>query len=108
MTHYGTQKINAQNSIFLCQFLHQSLTDDAKAVMVSNLALYSISNVPVGILYFKLLIAKASIVTKAKVLLLCEQMSNLHIKMGEFKGNVREFNTYVVQLRTGKKSNARK
>jgi hypothetical protein len=68
--------------------------------MVSNLALYSINDVPVGILYLELLIGKASIDTKAKVLLLHEQIANLHIKMVEFKGNVRELNTHVDQLHT--------
>jgi hypothetical protein len=99
-TYYATQTRNAQNSMFLYQFLHESLTEDAKAIMVSNLALYSIADVPIGILYLKLLIGKSSIDTKAKVLLLREQVSNLHIKMGEFKGNVREFNLHVDQLRT--------
>jgi hypothetical protein len=99
-TYYATQTRDAQNSMFLYQFLHESLTEEAKAIMVSNLALYSINDVPVGILYLKLLIGKASIDTKAKVLLLREQIANLHTKMGEFKGNVREFNTHVDQLRT--------
>jgi hypothetical protein len=99
-TYYATQTRTAQNSIFLYQFLHESLTDDAKAIMVANLALYSIADVPIGILYLKLLIGKASIDTKAKVLLLREQISSLHTKMSDLKGNVREFNTYVDQLRT--------
>jgi hypothetical protein len=61
---------------------------------------HSIAKIPIGILYLKILIGKASIDTKAKVLLLREQVSNLHIKMGDFNGNVREFNMYVDQLRT--------
>jgi hypothetical protein len=99
-TYYNTQTRNAQNSMFLYQFLHESLTEEAKAVMVSNLALYSITDIPIGILYLKLIIGKASIDTKAKVLLLREQVANLHVKIGDFKGNVREFNTHVDQIRT--------
>jgi hypothetical protein len=99
-TYYQTQTRNAQNSMFLYQFLHESLTADAKAIMVSSLATYSLTDVPIGIIYLKILIGKSSIDTKAKVLLMREQVSNLHMKMLDLKGNVREFNTYVDQLRT--------
>jgi hypothetical protein len=99
-TYVGQQTRNAQNSMFLYQFLHDSLTDDAKAIMVSNVALYSINDVPAGAIFLKLLVGKASIDTKAKVLLLREQVATLYVKMGELNGNVREFNTYVDQLRT--------
>jgi hypothetical protein len=100
LTYHGTQTRDAQNSMFLYQFLHDSLSEDAKAIMVSNVTMYSIEGVPVGLLFLKLLIGKASIDTNAKVLLLREQVSSLHIKMRELKGDVRAFNTYVDQLRT--------
>jgi hypothetical protein len=99
LTYHGTQTRNAQNSMFLYQFLHESLTEEAKAIMVSNISMYSIDGVPVGLLFLKMLIGKSSIDTNAKVLLLREQVSSLHLKMKELKGDVRAFNTYVDQLR---------
>jgi hypothetical protein len=47
----------------------------------------------------KTIIGKASIDTKAKILLLRETVANLHVKMNEFGGDVRKFNTYVETIR---------
>jgi hypothetical protein len=82
-TYVTLQTRDAQNSMFLYQFLHDSLTEDAKAIMECNVPLHSINDIPVGAMFLKILVGKASIDTKAKVLLLREQVSSLYVKMGE-------------------------
>lgn len=54
---------------------------------------------PSGPCFLKIIIGKASIDTKAKVLLLRETISNLHVKMNEYGGDVRKFNIYVENVR---------
>jgi hypothetical protein len=93
--YVGAQNRDAQNSIMLQQFLANSLTDDAHLMMVSASELYLVNGTPVGALFLKALIGRASIDTRAKVLLLRESISHLYLKMNELKGNVREFNQYV-------------
>jgi hypothetical protein len=57
------------------------MTDDAKATMVSNVALYSLNDVPVGAHFLMILVGKSSIDTKARVLLLCEKVATLYVEM---------------------------
>jgi hypothetical protein len=46
----------------------------------------------------KVIVGRASIDTKAKVLRLRESILHLYIKMSELKGNVREFNKHAAEL----------
>jgi hypothetical protein len=94
-TYISTDTRAAQDSIMLYQFLTNSLTEDANTSVLSNSATYTIATLPSGACLLKILIGKASIDTKAKVLLLREVISNLHIKIGEFSGDVRKFNIFV-------------
>lgn len=89
----------AQNDMMLFQFVSNSLTADARLKLVSNPALYTINGTPSGLLFMKILIGKSSIDTKAKTLLLRNEISSLPSKMVELKGNVREFNVYVEHKR---------
>jgi hypothetical protein len=99
-TYYNQPNRNTQNSMFLYQFLCDSVTEEAKATMISNSTLYSLGDTPVWSMFLKVLIGKSSIDTKAKVLLLREQVANLYVKISDLKGDVRAFNTHVDQLRT--------
>jgi hypothetical protein len=94
------QTRDAQNSMLLYKYLLNSLTEDAKLVMVTMAHQYHANNMPSGPLFLKSIIGRASIDTKAKILLLRESVSHLHMKMVELKGNVREFNQHVAELRT--------
>jgi hypothetical protein len=91
---------DAQNSMMLYKYLLDSLSEDAKLVMVTMAHLYHINNIPVGSMFLKAIIGRASINTKAKVLLLRESVSHLYMKMVEVKGNIREFNQHVSELKT--------
>jgi hypothetical protein len=79
----------------LYQFLTNSLTEEANTSVLSYSTMYTVDNVPSGACLFKILIGKASIDTKAKVLLLREVIANLHVKIGEFNGDVCKFNIFV-------------
>jgi hypothetical protein len=97
-TYIGVPNRHAQNAMMLYKFLMNSLTDDAKLTMLTMKEQYHVNNVPDGIMLLKAIVGRASIDTKAKVLLLRESISHLYIKMTELKGNVREFNEYVSEL----------
>jgi hypothetical protein len=85
--------------MMLHQFLTGSLTEDANTMVLSNAASYTVATLPSGACLLKVIIGKASIDTKAKVLLLRETVANLHIKIGEYNGDVRKFNIYVDSIR---------
>jgi hypothetical protein len=94
------QTRDAQNSMLMYKYLLNSLTEDAKLVMVTMAHQYHALDMPSGPLFLKAIIGRSSIDTKAKVLLLRESVSHLHLKMIELKGNVRDFNQHVSELKT--------
>jgi hypothetical protein len=98
ITYIGNPDRNAQNAMMLYKYLMNSLTDEAKLTMLTMKEQYHIGIVPDGIMLLKAIIGRASIDTRAKVLLLRESISHLYIKMNEVKGNVREFNEHVSEL----------
>jgi hypothetical protein len=102
ITYIDAQTRNAQNSMMLYLYLLNSLTEDAKLVMITMADQYhaGANNMPAGALFLKSIIGRASIDTKAKVLLLRESVSHLYMKMVELKGNVREFNQHVSDLKS--------
>jgi hypothetical protein len=97
-TYIGQPNRNAQNAMMLYKFLINSMNDDSRLTMLTLKDQYHINDVPDGILLLKAIIGRASIDTKAKVLLLRESISHLYIKITDFKGNVREFNEHVAEL----------
>jgi hypothetical protein len=100
--YINTQTRNAQNSMMMYQYLLNSLTEEAKLVMITMESQYQAgaNNLPVGALFLKTIVGRASIDTKAKILLLRESVSHLYMKMIELKGNVRIFNQYVSELKS--------
>jgi hypothetical protein len=86
----------AQDSMMLYQFLLNSLTDAAKLTILSDKDLYYVNGHPSGVCFLKVIIGRSSIDTNAKISLLRKKIARLTETMkNEFKGNVREFNTYV-------------
>jgi hypothetical protein len=102
IAYIDTQTRNAQNSMMLYLYLLNSLTEDAKLVMITMETQYhaGANNLPVGPLFLKSIVGRASIDTRAKISLLRESVSHLYMKMIELKGNVREFNQYVSELKS--------
>jgi hypothetical protein len=96
--YIGTPTQNAQNSLILYKYLLNSLKEEAKLIMVAYESTYHINNEPVGSLFLKAIIGRASIDTKAKILLLRESVSHMYVKMNELKGDVREFNEHASDL----------
>jgi hypothetical protein len=97
-TYIGLPIRNAQNAMMLYKFLIDSLNDDARLTMLTLKEQYHVNDVPDGILLLKSIIGRASIDTKAKVLLLRESISHLYVKINDFKGNVRDFNEHVSEI----------
>jgi hypothetical protein len=94
-TYINTNTRAAQDSIMLYQFLTNSLTEEPNTSVLSNAATYTIEALPSGACLLKILIGKASIDTKAKMLLLREIIAKLHVKIIDFNGDIREFNIFV-------------
>ena len=98
-TYVNTPSRNAQNSMMLFQCLSKSLTDEASIAVLANATTYTVDTKPSGTCLLKTIIGKASIDTKAKVLLLREMISSLHMKMVELNGDVTKFNIHVATVR---------
>lgn len=96
--YINTQTRNAQCSMMMYKYLSNSLTDDAKLMMLALSDQYKEGDLPVGSLFLKAIIGRASIDTKAKVLLLRESVSHLHVKIADMKFDIRLFNQYVSEL----------
>lgn len=93
--HLGQQNKRAQDDGIMYQYLLNSLTPEARLTMIAAQSAYTINKVPSGILFLKTIVGRSSVDTYAKVMLLRKEISNLHYRMIEMKGNVREFNVYV-------------
>lgn len=97
--HMGQQTRQAQNDMIMFQYLTSSLTPDARLSMLSTPAMFTINEVPSGVLFLKTLIGRSSVDTHAKVMLIRQEISHLQYKMVELKGDVKEFNMYVAHKR---------
>jgi hypothetical protein len=100
LTYVNTPTRRAQDAAMLFQFLHNSLTDSAKLLLMSDADVYTVAGESDGVVFFKLIVGRASIDTNAKVNMLRQKIANLKNTLrDEYKGNVREFNVYVANLR---------
>lgn len=97
----GTAAANtrmAQDSMMLYQFLMNSLTDTAKLTILADKDQYEVNGHPSGVCFLKVIIGRSSIDTNANISMLRKKIGRLpHTMRHEFKGNVREFNAYVVE-----------
>jgi hypothetical protein len=99
-TYINTETRKSQDSIMLFQFLRNSLTDEARLLMMADEDVYTIAGEADGMVFFKLIVGRASIDTNAKVNMIRQKIANLKFAMrDEFKGNVRDFNVHVANLR---------
>jgi hypothetical protein len=100
MTYVNTQTRQAQDAAMLFQFLHNSITDKAKLLLMSDADIYTVGGESDGVIFFKLIVGRASIDTNAKVNMIRQKIATLKNALrDEYKGNVREFNVYVSSLR---------
>jgi hypothetical protein len=98
-TYVNVPGRNAQNSVMLYQFLSNSLSDDAKNIIMVDPETYTITGQPSGACLLKIIIGKSTVDTIATVHVLRNSLANLETKMKEFNGNVKLFNLHVVQVR---------
>jgi hypothetical protein len=100
MTYVNTETRRAQDAMMLFQLLINSLAEESKLLMLADADVYTVAGKPDGVVFLKLIIGRASIDTNAKIHMLRQKIANLKTAMrDEFKGNVREFNVHVANLR---------
>ena len=98
ITYLAAKDRRGQNSGMLYQFLSDSLTDAASAMMLTQMEKYTINGEQDGMCFLKIIIAKAHVDTMASVNALRTSLSNLDHKMKECKGNILDFHQYVHQV----------
>jgi hypothetical protein len=98
-TYVTRNERRAQDSMMMYQYLSNSLTEEATTMILSNKSSYYVNELPSGLCFLKTIIGRASIDTKARVMLLRETVANLHVKINEFNGDVRKFNVFVDQTK---------
>jgi hypothetical protein len=100
LMYINTQTRRAQDAVMLFQFLHNSLIDNAKLPLMADADVYTVAGESDGVVFFKLIVGRASINTNVKANMIRQKIANLKYALrDEFKGNVREFNVYVANLR---------
>jgi hypothetical protein len=97
ITYVNGRNRTAQDSAMLYQFLSNSVTDEAKYELQSDAELYTIGGRATGVCFLKVIISKAHVDTIATVNTLRTAVSNLHHKMTEVQGDIKEFNAFVKQ-----------
>jgi hypothetical protein len=99
ITYITTPTRNAQNSMMLYLYLLNSLTEESKMTMITVHDQYHELGLPSGPMFLKSIIGRASIDSKAKILSLRQEVSQLYVKMLDLKDNVREFNQHVAEVK---------
>ena len=91
---------DAQNASQMYDFLESSLTDEAKAMVLSDFADYTIitpggMQICNGPLFLKVIIRNTTVDTRSTVFHLRENLNNLEAKMLEVSYDIEAFNQYV-------------
>jgi hypothetical protein len=111
LSYFNLSTREAQNSVMMFQFLMNSLTLEAQTEMCVYKDQYIIEYTPTpgdpsieigsGACLLKAIIGKAVLDTMASVNTLRAAIRNLDKKFVEMQSNVKQFNMYVAQQRTG-------
>ena len=88
-----------QDSIMMAVFLQDSLTDEARNLIMASPEAFTILGQPSGPCLLKVIIGKATIDTYATIDVLRKLVSKLDEKMVELNSDVKAFNLYVTQLK---------
>ena len=91
---------DAQNASQMYDFLESSLTDEAKAMVLSDFSDYTIitakgMQICNGPCFLKVIIRNTTVDTRSTVFHIRENLSNLEAKMLEVRYNIEAFNQYV-------------
>jgi hypothetical protein len=99
MTYVTTQTHQERDAAMLFQFLHNSITDKAKLLLMSDADVYTVGSESDGVVFFKLFVGRAFIDTNAKVNMIRQKIATLkNALQEEYRGNVLECNLYVGNL----------
>jgi hypothetical protein len=86
---------HAQNSAMIYMFLSNSLTAAAKTKLALASDEFILNGTEDGLLYFKVLLAKAHLDNRSTVTMIKNRLSSLDTKMGELQDNIIELNQYA-------------
>ena len=100
-TYIGQQNRRAQNDYQLYMCLANSLTESGKLKVLAETDQYTINGTPSGSLFFKLLMQKAIVDTRATASHLRENLTNLDTYITTIDSNIQLFNQYVKVNREG-------
>lgn len=103
LSFVNLQGRNAQNDVMLYFLLVNTMTESARTSTMKPESDYTnvvgTEEVHSGIMLLKVIIGKSTVDTKAKVLLLRQEVASLSYKMMDLKGDVVEFNLYAQRKR---------
>jgi hypothetical protein len=104
-TYYGTTRDRScQNSAMLYNFISNSITDTALTELALESTKYMYSTNADGACFLKLLISKVQVDTISTVNVLRASISKLDTKIVEYKGDIKQFHTYVKTLKSSMES----
>ncbi len=89
-----------QNNFMMFTCLMKSISEDVMKRMVPEKEKYVIGKLPIAALYYKLLINKAEVETRATVTNIRQRLSNLHKHIATVDYNITTFHEYVNQQLT--------
>ena len=99
LTYVNQQTRKAQNSYQMYMCISNSLTDEGRAKILTDTAVYTVNNIPSGPLMFKLLMTRAATDTRATVTYIRTSLSQLDQYMVSIDSDIEKFNLYVKKLR---------
>ena len=91
----------AQNNVQLCLCLSTSLTEEGHIKVMQETEKYQINQVPIGTLFFKLLMSKAAVDTRAAASHMRENLTSLDAHVGSINSNIELFNQHVKENKQG-------
>ena len=96
----GQKTRTNQNNFMMFTCLMKSISEDVMKRMVPEKEYYMVGKMPIAALYYKALISKAEVETRATVTNIRQRLSNLHTYIGTIDHNITTFHEYVNQQLT--------
>jgi hypothetical protein len=96
-TYVLAETRQAQNSHMLFTYVLDTLDEQAEGLMLADPQQYTVQGQSAGILLLKLVIGKATVDTKATVIMIRRSLTHLDSKMIELGSDINTFNLFVTQ-----------
>ena len=101
LTYMANPSRRAQNNVQLYASLSNSLTEEGHIKIIQETEKYQINHVPIGTLFFKLLMSKAVVDTRATASHMRENLTSLDVCIGTINSNIELFNQHVKENKQG-------